>query len=161
MTDKLRMLSLLVVSCLCLDSVSHAQRESSAFSGRWEGEGVIDYWYTTDDPNRSQEENDWEPMRFRLRISREGEVELSVPRARGGWRPLSLPFALIESGDGAFIAGQHRTIEWVESQVYNVAKVDDDTLIFFWWRVVNNIDSEPDHDMSKWALGGHGEIRRR
>lgn len=148
-------------SLLCLASVSFAQTTSSAFSGRWEGWREIDHRHNVAESSDGEEPNARRRPDFRMEISEDGEVELLFRRERGGWRPSSVPFVLTEHGNGAFITGQHRTIEWVESQTFNVTKVDEDTLQFFWWRVVNNIFNEPGDDYFKWAIGGHGEIRRR
>lgn len=101
------------------------------------------------------------PREFNIRVAEDGSATLRA-RGRGrSWDPLSWPFALIASGDTAVLLGQHRSAYWVESVSFNITKLDEDTPLVYWWRVVNNTQVHPDDEAARFAVGGYGELSRR
>jgi hypothetical protein len=134
---------LLLVSFGAVAETGEAQEDESSLAGNWEGSIALsdDYGERT--------------MSYQFRISKYGKV-----RVYGGRRLIPLPFVLTELGNGAVISAQHDSSYWVESQTFNLVRVDDQTLLVYFWRVVDDFFPSANGSPSVWARGGHAEFRR-
>lgn len=134
-----------------------AQEDASAFAGTWQGLIQTDASYRL---AGDFADNALTPGEFRIRVSDDGEPTVRFRRRRASWLNLYWPFALIASGDTAVLIGQHRSAYWIESVSFNMTKVDENTLLVYWWRVVNNTQIHPDDPQARFAIGGYGELTR-
>jgi hypothetical protein len=126
-----------------------AQEGDSPFSGNWAGTITVDQAHGFELRATS-----WS---YQFRISRDGKARVYGSRRRN---LVAIPFVLIELGDDAVLAGQHEGEFWVESQTFNLTKIDEDRLLVYFWRVVDDIAPRLDRSAVVWAMGGHGEFRR-
>jgi hypothetical protein len=150
----------LAFSVFALSGACAAQEAESAFAGAWRGTIQTDASYGVTGESDTVE-GFLAPREFDIRIPRDDRVNVRIKTRGESWRPYAVPLALIESGDTAVLMGQHRSAYWVESVSFNITKIDEGTLLVYWWRVVNNTQIHPDDPMSKFAVGGYGEFRRR
>lgn len=142
-----------------VSGVGAAQDADFEFNGNWRGIVEVNASYgILDDPEVSQGMR--APREFNIRIRRNGDVSV---RSRGldrPWSQLGMPFALFEWGDSAVIVGRHRSDGWIEVVSFNLTRIDQETLLVYWWRVVNNLYVHPDDPGSKFAVGGFGKLSR-
>jgi hypothetical protein len=160
--SQLRVLALLLLLALfgSLAATSDAQEPVSAFTGTWTGTMTITL--LMGDARK-------QPMSvtttYQLRILSNGRVQVftdrsKLSRASRKWRRLAIPFALIEVGEGLVVSGQNGSQYWAETQTFNLTKLDDDTLLVYLWRVVDNYLATENRDDYVWAAGGHAEFQR-
>jgi hypothetical protein len=143
---------LLLLAMLGSFAGSHAQDGDSPFSGTWAGTITIDQAHGFELHATSQ--------RYQFRVSRDGRVRVLGTQGPQRWNALPIPFVLTELGDDAVITGQHEGEFWVESQSFNLTKLDEDRLLVYFWRVVDDIAARADGSAVVWAMGGQGEFQR-
>jgi hypothetical protein len=131
-----------------------AQQEDSPFAGTWSGVIPLTL-FSSDAPGGES----LRTRRYQFRIAPNGKVRVlgnsrQLGQRAGRWGELWISFVLIEVGGGAVISGQNGTDFWAESQTFSLTKVDEDTLLVYLWRVVDNFGAP------LWAAGGYAEFQR-
>jgi hypothetical protein len=137
-----------------------AQQEDSPFAGVWSGTIPLSL-FSPDGPGGES----LRARRYQFRIASNGRVRVlgdsrQLGQRGGRWGEVRIPFVLIEAGDGAVISGKNGSEFWAESQTFNLTKVDEDTLLVYFWRVVDNFGRAPDGARPLWAAGGYAEFER-
>jgi len=149
---------------LALVSVGQAQRRSTEYEGLWAGTLTVDgmLGIPEDEVELLSQAIDVE-----MSVQRRGIVQLFFNAGTGQphWQyPRRLSLLITDLGDNAVVAGQgDRTVyaqSATDSLVFNLTKVDDDTLQVYWTRVVVEEPLGRNSDRLEWMLGGLTEMRR-
>jgi hypothetical protein len=149
---------------LALVTVGQAQRRSTEYEGLWAGTLTMDgmLGVPEDDVELLSQ-----PIDMEMSVQRRGNVQLFFGADTGQpqWQyPSRLTLLITDLGDNAVIAGQgDRTVyaqSAIDSLVFNLTKVDDDTLQLYWTRVVVEEPLGRNSDRLEWMLGGLTEMHR-
>jgi hypothetical protein len=152
---------LLLAMCGSFAATCEAQQEDSPFAGTWSGAIPISLFFSDAARGRLTGVT----VRYQFRIASDGKVRVFTDRRQfgqrtGRWGQLRVSFALVEVGDGAVISGSYGTEFWAQSQTFNLTRLDEDTLLVYFWRVVDNFVAPEDGGGTVRPSGGYAEFQK-
>lgn len=128
--------------------------------GRWEGE-VKGHYYESTEEKRPRS------FPFRLEVS-PNRVEFFNKTATDEWKSSGLKFSSYFTFEAEkntlvgkyFRSGVDEDGIWVESQNIFMTLKDDNTLLLYWMRAVNNTDEKDGKAGTKWLTIDIGELHK-
>jgi hypothetical protein len=152
---------LLFAGCGSVAATGDAQQEDSPFAGTWSGAIPISLFFS----DAAGDELTGTTLKYQFRIASNGKVRVFTDRRQvgqrtGRWGQLRISFALVEVGAGAVISGSYGSEFWAQSQTFNLARVDEDTMLVYFWRVVDNFVAPEDGRGTVRLSGGYAEFQK-